>query len=865
MIRAIIVLLLLGLWRPSWAAEPALRLTEVHYDPAGRDDGAEWVELANLGPTPLALDGHALGDEETPGGGEGMAAFPAGTVIAPGAVLVVAQSAQTFAARHGRPPDYEWAESDPGVPTLVPVAAWARGEVALANGGDEVLLLGPGGEVLDAMSYGDSAVMLDPPIGRAPAGQSLARRPAACDGDTAADWLPQPEPDPGMIDRDGACRQPVAATGADGPELTPIGAVQGDGPVAAAVNQRVRLRGVVTGVMEDRNAAGAVFYTIFVQDPPGSEDGDPATSDGIAIFHGRRVPPVQAGDLVEVVGPVTEYYGLTELAGEGVALHYLGPAPALPAARPLPADPDPAALEALEGMRVAQAGAATVVGPTHAGCSFAVRVGGVAGVEEPGVSAATEAGWVLPVLHASDVSCAGFPDVAVGDRVAGIDGPLVFTFDRYRLVQLDAAALAVEPGSRVPPAAAPRAGPGQLSVATFNVENLFDATADTGLDAEPVRGDAELAIKLAKLAHAVALALGCPTLVGVQEVENRPLLRSLAEALATPCGFPYDIAHIDTPDARGIDTALLFDARRVEALEVRLLQTCTALPTGVQDRTAPCAAGREPLYSRPPLSVQLRVDGQRLRVLVVHLKSKRGGAAETAPRRLEQAGHLAGVVHLGRAQARDVPVLLLGDLNDDEESAPVARLRQGGVLVDLLQHVPEAARYTYVFEGEAQQIDALMATPDLAAAVVTVTIAHVNADFPASLGLATEGTDLGYRSSDHDPALALFHWPPWAATAAPMPAPAATGTPGTGRADTAVAGVPRELADTAGPSAAVATSADVATAAPVSPAATPPLAWPWLVGPTLAPWLIVWWVRRQRARAAHETASEDSRGASADG
>src|SRR5690606_20495939 len=115
-------------------------------------------------------------------------------------------------------------------------------------------------------------------------------------------------------------------------------------------------------------------------------------------------------------------------------------------------------------------------------------------------------------------------------------------------------------------------GPEQVIIASINAEDYFDTTRDTDEEGEPVLTDEELAVRQAKLAHLIAGVLGCPTLVGLQEVEHEALLRDLSAALVEPCGFEYQVSHLESPDARGIDNALLSDPRRVVVRGVALRQ-----------------------------------------------------------------------------------------------------------------------------------------------------------------------------------------------------------------------------------------------------------------------------------------------------
>ena len=171
------------------------------------------------------------------------------------------------------------------------------------------------------------------------------------------------------------------------PTLLPIGAIQGAGDVSPYLNRFVNFRGIVVGRYEDQNTRGDVYYTLFVQDLPDASDGDPATSDGIAVFLGRQPrADIPLGAVVAVGGKVTEFYGLTEIDDKGLVVTIEEPAGLLPA--PVFIDPPvdmielAAYFEALEGMRVAYEGGVVVAGPTHEGCGFAV-IDEVAATELP--------------------------------------------------------------------------------------------------------------------------------------------------------------------------------------------------------------------------------------------------------------------------------------------------------------------------------------------------------------------------------------------------------------------------------------------------------------------------------------------------
>ncbi|MCA9873876.1 MAG: lamin tail domain-containing protein [Anaerolineales bacterium] len=766
------------LWRPvqaQTASEPAsLLITEVYYNTPGSDGDEEWIEIANVGTAVIDLSAYKVGDEEMMGGGEGMVRFPEEARIEPGQAVVVAQTAVGFRYLFGHNPDFEIRDTDPAVPDMRPYLIWASGDLALSNEGDEVLLV-ERTAVRDSLSYGDSTFFFQPAINNVLTGHSIERVPADCDTDSAAAWLPRETPTPGQLTFEGECLVPVDLAVQE--ILPPIGEIQGRGEFSPYVNQMVSFRGVVTGSYEDRNTRGVTYYTLFVQDAPGTEDGDPATSDGVALFLGRRRPFTQIGDLVKVTGLVTEFFGLTELEDSSLEITVEASGQPLPA--PVSIDPpaDNTALaayyEPLEAMRVMVAGTAQVVGPTFSGCGFAVARPEY-GLRFLQQRAADGIGRVIPILHTSDVDCTGFPNVKTGDTVSGLAGPLIYHFDQFKLVQQQPDELRVT-AVPWPPLPAPlRAAAGQFSVSTVNLENHFDAIDDTGDAAEPKPDPTDIGLKQSKLAAAIGQTLSCPTLVGIQEVEKKALLDSLAAETAATCGFTYTVTHLESADVRGIDVALLSDPHHVQVQAAHLRQTCTELNTGIFDETAVCPDGQSPLFSRPPLQVDLTIDGQPFTVYVNHFKSKVGGAAETEAQRLAHAAHVGGLVDEQLAHDPEARLIVLGDLNDYELSPTLLALAGNGRLRNVLAQIPLAERYSYVYGGAAQLIDGLLVSPALSGELAGVTILHVNADYPDSLSRDVSPDGLLYKATDHDLPLAVFNLAaaPEPATAVPTLTPA---------------------------------------------------------------------------------------------
>ena len=150
-----------------------LLITEVVTRPAG----AEFIEILNPSPFPVALADHMLSDSHryydvasgtftTSSGSDFAARFPDGAVLEPGRHAVVALGnasggLQSFTAAYGKAPDYELrptanqADDDPTVPNMVAVGGSSIGASAsLTDGGEPVVLFSyRGGDLVSDVDY----------------------------------------------------------------------------------------------------------------------------------------------------------------------------------------------------------------------------------------------------------------------------------------------------------------------------------------------------------------------------------------------------------------------------------------------------------------------------------------------------------------------------------------------------------------------------------------------------------------------------------------------------------------------------------------------------------------------------------------
>jgi hypothetical protein len=188
----------------DYQAPDHLLISEVLYDPSGNPDtGREWIELHNPTTNAVDISGWSLGDAATDGDyGSGRYLFPAGTVLPPGGVIVIAQQAGDV----GFKPNLEFL-TDPNrddltVPNMLPAGAWSGFGLALNNlEGDHVILRDATGATVDAVVWGAASYPGTlPHPGALYSDHSLERRPAARDtDDCAADFFDRTPPTPGVV------------------------------------------------------------------------------------------------------------------------------------------------------------------------------------------------------------------------------------------------------------------------------------------------------------------------------------------------------------------------------------------------------------------------------------------------------------------------------------------------------------------------------------------------------------------------------------------------------------------------------------------------------------------------------------------
>ena len=227
-------------------------------------------------------------------------------------------------------------------------------------------------------------------------------------------------------------------------------------------------------------------------------------------------------------------------------------------------------------------------------------------------------------------------------------------------------------------------------IVSYNVENLFDCTLDTLHDDSEFSEEglrhwtpSRYYHKREQIARTIVNIGGWEgvAIVGLCEIENEQCVNDLC--LQNLRNLPYFYIHFDSPDARGIDVAMLY--------RTDLFALQQAYPIRV-----PVDAGERPtrdiLYASGSMP-----DGEMLHVFVCHLPSQLGGVGRVALRqRAKQtlAHHTDSLLQIN-PQAK---IVVMGDMN----SAPAEDLP--GMYNQMLQK-ESRGEGTYKYQGAWSCID----------------------------------------------------------------------------------------------------------------------------------------------------------------
>jgi len=746
------------------APPPDLVINEFLADPAGdltgdangdgvRDSGQdELVEIVNDSDSDVNISGWTLSD------GYGVRhIFPEETVVSANCAIVIFGGGTPTGGFGG---------------AVVQTAS--TGALGLNNGGDTITL-NDGTTDLVVVTYGsdggdNQSLTRDPDI----TGELFVKHSVAA-GSGGALFSPGTMIDGSLFS---GCSQPF---GACGDPATFIHAIQGNGASSPEVGNVHVIEGVVVGDFQTSEH----LRGFFIQEEDADADTDPLTSEGIFVYDGSYpAVDVNAGDVVRVMGEVSEYYDLTEL-GNISNIAVCGPSSIAPTEVNLPAD-----LEPYEGMlitfpeeltasqnyfqgrygQVTMSSEGRLFNPTNTYRPLTPEAITMAAenllrmfVLDDGTTSQNPA--PIPYIGADDT-------LRAGDTVAGLTG--VVDYGPINSSDPPARYYRIQPTSPVEftrvneRTAAPEDVGGVIKVASFNVLNYFNGDGMGG--GFPTSRGAntleEFERQRTKIINAI-VAMDADV-IGLMEIENDgydeySAIADLVNGLNDVAGAGA-YAFID-PGVAQIGTD--------EIAVGFIYQPGAVTPVGA---AAILDSSVDPMFldtkNRPALAQTFEENGVggTFTAVVNHLKSKGSPCDDVAD---PDTGDGQGNCNLTRTNAAialtnwlagdptgsgDPDFFIIGDLNSYAMEDPIIAIEDAGY-TNLVKEFGGTWAYSYIFDGQSGYLDHALASPSAFSQVSGATVWHINTDEPSVIDYNTEYkpedlyTPTPYRSSDHDPVI----------------------------------------------------------------------------------------------------------------
>jgi predicted extracellular nuclease len=738
----------------------------------------DFVELANRGTAPVSIDGWSVQYlSANPTATSKWQATPLTGSIPAGGRYLVAEAKGAGGTVSLPAPD-----ATGGI-----AMAGAAGAVALVTGSAPLTCITAADcaadpRVRDLIGYGTAVVREGNAAPAASNTNSAARKADLADTDDNATDFAAGAPTP--VNSKGE----TPGGGDPGPDPDPnpqpgdkrIHDIQGTTRISPLAGQKVtNVPGVVTGV----RATGSRGFWIQDDQP----DTDARTSEGVFVFTGSATPTVEQGDSVLVSATVAEFRAggdaganqtLTELTGPQVTA--LSKGNALPEAEvigpdsvpntmspsanggsvePLALDPAAYALdfwEAREGMRL-RVDDARIVGATNnfgdtwittkSEQNKSARGGTVyLGYDQPNT------GRLKLVSSGTQVPASDVGDVLKGSTIGALD------YSSFGGFTLAVSAVGQHVPGGITPEVTRAARQSELSVGTYNVENLSPTDAQAKFD---------------RLGAAVVHNLSSPDVVALEEIQDNSgatddgtvaadvTLQKFTDAIVTAGGPRYEWRQIDPANkvdggapGGNIRVAFIFNPARVSFVDRPGGTTTT--PVSVVDEHGRAALSVSPGRvdpanpawdsSRKPLAGEFKFRGRTVFVVANHFNSKGGdqpmhGRYQPPNRsseiqRQQQAATLRAFVDQIQKIDAGANIVLAGDINDYQFSPAVGTLTAGGAVTDLINTLPVAERYSYVFEGNSQVLDHIFLSRNINR--FDYDVVHINSEFAS-------------QASDHDP------------------------------------------------------------------------------------------------------------------
>ena len=254
-----------------------------------------------------------------------------------------------------------------------------------------------------------------------------------------------------------------------------------------------------------------------------------------------------------------------------------------------------------------------------------------------------------------------------------------------------------------------------LTVAFYNVENLFDTEDDPHVNDNEFLPDSEkkwTADRYQKKLDDISTVLASinpndlPEIVGLCEVENQRVLEDLVKTGHLAAG-KYKIVHYESPDSRGIDCALLYRPDEFKVTE--------SSPIKVTFADEKDFATRDILYVKGQTT-----NSEEFHIFVNHWPSRVSGLAETEPKRIAVAQILKNKIDAVQLANPAVNIVIMGDMNDEPSNLSLSEIIgakspevANAELVNLMFPAHKDKRGSYNYRGNWNMLDNIVVSSNL--------------------------------------------------------------------------------------------------------------------------------------------------------
>ncbi|MGB0976249.1 MAG: endonuclease/exonuclease/phosphatase family protein [Prolixibacteraceae bacterium] len=260
----------------------------------------------------------------------------------------------------------------------------------------------------------------------------------------------------------------------------------------------------------------------------------------------------------------------------------------------------------------------------------------------------------------------------------------------------------------------------QLTIVSYNVENLFDTVDDPKTKDDDFTPEGRqkwtqerYEKKIEDLSRVILKSGGDnhPSIIGLCEIENRKVLEDLIHTVSLKGGH-YGISQFESPYYRGMDVALLYDTRIFKVKSEKVI---------------PVTLLSNPKFStRDILVVNGELSGEEYTFIVNHWSSRRGGSEKSEPKRMVAASLLRREVDRILSKDKNANIVIMGDMNEEPNEYGLhdilrakdlpkdrAELKNDGSLYNMMFYYDKQGKGSYNYHGKWNMLDNIIVSSNV--------------------------------------------------------------------------------------------------------------------------------------------------------